>query len=596
MTLRRKILWAVSPLLVALAIVSAVSVVASRELSRTPSTILVENFQTIDAAHEMRESLDEIERDLVSELVLGRPADEPLRRRSIRRFERALQRQLHNITEPGERETTAALATDWRAYRAALTGTRAEREGALPALRAQIQARLGELLRINRVAMREMSASAERDGTIAAGVMMLTGAVATLIALLVTGGLLRRLLSPLRSVDRGVRRIAEGDFDARLQIEGGDEVATLARSFNVMADHLAGYRNSSIGELMRVRRRLESVMDSLTDAVVLYDPDGQPLLSNDAAARVLATGWNARIEVLPAPLRDAVTDAMQRSLHERSPQLPTSVDPAVELPGSDRGRWWLVAAHPVQGPGDKLDGVTIALRDVSRARRAADFRGDLVAAAAHELRTPLTSLQMAVHLCLEEAPGPLCLEQRALLSTARDDASRLQTLVEEMLELARLEAGAVRLEMEPTRADVLVEAAVRRFEDRLRERGIAHDMDLPAPAPSVQVDAERIRSVFDNLLENALRHAGEGRRVELGAEALDGEVRFWIRDEGGGIPAELREHIFEKFVRVPGTPKRGTGLGLSIVRDVVQAHGGRVGVEDARDGSGSRFWFTLPRA
>lgn len=595
MTLRRKILWACSPLLVALVIVAAIAAAAALRLGQAPATILMNNFRTIDAAHEMRESLDAIDRDLVSELVLDQTPDHGLRRTSVARFEEALDVQVNNVTEPGEPEVTDELVAAWRSYRVALDGSRDTRVTDLPAHRSEIQDRLNEILRMNRTAMRDKSHEAERDAARAAATMLGLSAFAVTLALAITVGWLRRLLLPLRVVDRGVRRIAEGDFEARLKVDASDEVATLARSFNEMADRLAEYKNSSVGELMRARYRLEAVMDSLTDAVVLYGPEQTPLLWNHAARRVLPAGWDARIDTLPEPLREAVVDAISEAVRERRPHLPESVDDAVELPGGDHGRWWLVAAHPVEGVADTLDGVTIALRDVSRARRAADFRGDLVAAAAHELRTPLTSLQMAVHLCLEQVPGPLNDKQSDLLETARSDAARLETLVEEMLDLARLEAGGVRLDTEPVRASALVATACGRFEERVREANVQVQQTIPEPSPTVRVDVERVRSVFDNLLENALRHAPSSSRLELGVEEAGAEVRFWVEDEGPGIPQELREHVFEKFVRVPGTPKRGTGLGLSIARDIVHAHGGRVGVEAGTSG-GARIWFTLPKA
>ena len=595
MTLRHKILWACSPLLSALMIVSAIAIVASLRLGRAPANILDANIRTIEAAHDMYGAMDDLERDASSHLLLGRAPDRALRRAATERFEEALRLVLGNVTEAGEQQATTELSLAWRRYRRALDSAapgRGEALAELASAHADIHRSLGAVVHMNRMAMRRRADAAHASATRSAAIMLIVAFAALGTALLVTGHWLRRLLLPLKVVDRGVRSLAAGDFEERLEVDSEDEIGTLAQSFNEMADHLAAYRNSSLGEVMRARHRLEAVMDSLSDAVVLYDLDRTPLLANEAASSLVPKGWDARIEHLPAPLAAAVTKAFDLAVADLEPHLPASVDAAIELPGGEHGRWWLVASHPVTGVSGAVEGVTIALRDVSRARRAADFRGDLVASAAHELRTPLTSLSMAVSLCLEQVPGPLNPRQGQLLDGAREDCARLEGLVDELLDLARLEAGAVRLELEDVPAGALVEQARSRFEPRFEELGVRPERRVSSDLP-VRADPERVSRVFDNLIDNALRHAAGA--IELGCRDDGDAVRFWVRDFGPGIPDELHDHVFEKFVRVPGTPKRGTGLGLSIVRDVVQAHGGRCGVESPA-GGGACFWLTLPKA
>jgi signal transduction histidine kinase len=252
----------------------------------------------------------------------------------------------------------------------------------------------------------------------------------------------------------------------------------------------------------------------------------------------------------------------------------------------------LVSATPVGDPR-ALSGVTLAFRDVTRSRRMEGFKGDLVAAAAHELRTPLTSLHMAVHLCLEEAAGPISDRQRDLLAAARQDCERLQSVVDELLEMARLESGAARLAPTAAIASDLVRDAIARHTADAGRRGCELAMVSGDRTLAVRADASRLGHVFDNLIANALRHAGDGGRIEIGFEARGDTVQFVVDDAGAGVPEHLRDRVFTKFFRVPGTDKQGTGLGLSIVQDVVRAHGGEVGVEASPLG-GARFWFTIP--
>jgi NtrC-family two-component system sensor histidine kinase KinB len=227
--------------------------------------------------------------------------------------------------------------------------------------------------------------------------------------------------------------------------------------------------------------------------------------------------------------------------------------------------------------------VTVVLQDVTRLMRFDELKNDLVATVAHELRTPLTSLRMAVHLCLEEAAGPLTEKQAELLHAAREDCERLQTIVDDLLDLSRMQSGRVEVSPVALSAKALAEAAAADTKTVVT---------VVEPILPVLADPERIGLVLHNLLQNAARYS---EHVELRVEPLGDRVRFSVLDRGPGVPAEFRERIFDKFFRVPGAKGEGIGLGLYISREIVQAHGGAIGVDDA-PGGGSRFWFTLPTA
>jgi len=187
--------------------------------------------------------------------------------------------------------------------------------------------------------------------------------------------------------------------------------------------------------------------------------------------------------------------------------------------------------------------------------------------------------------------------QADLLHAARDDCERLQGIVDDLLDLSRIQAGKVEVSLRPLSAKSLADAAVAAKIEVAREAGVDLTESLVEPVLPVLVDPERIGLVFENLIANAIRHSPRGGRIEVRAEPDGGRVRFEVRDEGPGVPPEYRHRIFEKFFRVPGTKGEGIGLGLYISREIVLAHGGEMGV-DGGDGEGdgplTRFWFTLP--
>jgi signal transduction histidine kinase len=240
-----------------------------------------------------------------------------------------------------------------------------------------------------------------------------------------------------------------------------------------------------------------------------------------------------------------------------------------------------------------VTGATVVLQDVTRLMRFDELKNDLVATVAHEFRTPLTSLHMAIHLIAEEAAGPLTERQADLMAAARGDCERLQAIVDDILDLSRIQAGRVELQLQPVEAGAVLAqaaAAVQPQAQLARAELVVQGPDEPL---RLVADSERLQLVLANLLGNALRHTPEGGRISARVSAQGGAARFEVEDSGEGIPPQYRERIFERFFQVPGARRGGVGLGLYLAREIVRAHGGEMGVE-SEPGKGSTFWFTVP--
>lgn len=605
MSFRLKVLLAQVPLAAALLLIAVIAVRTTMVLGDGATAILQDNYRSVLAAQRMGEAIEDLDHAALSQLAGLQPIAQAEVDRKTERFESELQVQEGNLTEPGEPEATAELRAHWQAYRERFATLRGLGPGAArtlyvdqlaPAFRA-VRATAARVLDLNQDAMLRKSDRARARAANTGSVMLLAAAAALVIGLILSSLLTTRLLLPLGALRRAVDRIGGGDFGARVPIAGRDELGQLGETFNLMAERIDRYRRSSLGELLLAQHAAQSAVDSLPDAVLVFDANGDVLIVNRAAGDLLDVGTagstRAALERLDAPLRTVIEATRAHVLGGRGAVVPRLFDDAVRRPSaSDGDRYHLVRATPLYDELGTISGATVILQDVTWLHHFDELKDDLVATVAHEFRTPLTSLHMAIHLCLEEAAGPLTDRQADLLHAAREDCERLQRIVDELLDLAKLQGGRLQLQRRPIALRRLAERALDAQRSVAAERQVALAVEVSPGLPAVTVDEDRLQLVFANLLTNAIRHSPPGAAVTVRAATVGGDVRVEVLDEGPGIPAELRDVIFDKFAQGADTPG-GAGLGLSIAREIVTAHGGTIGVDDARE-RGSTFWFTLP--
>ena len=369
----------------------------------------------------------------------------------------------------------------------------------------------------------------------------------------------RALARPLEQVASGARDIAAGRSVAFPDVQV-PELANLIDALRTMHGEL----EERFGELRHEREESRTLLESLTDGVIAADARGNIVSANVAARRLL--GYDAA-EPLPA-LGELFHDRRHRALMR---DILAGVE--IERSELDLGeRTVVVSARPLES-----GGMLLVLSDVTDVRRLETVRRDFVANVSHELKTPLTAIAgYAETLASEAQPGTPAAN---FAQTILDNAHRMQRLVDDLLDLARVESGGWR----PNIAEVDVEAAAQDAWMPLSERAAAarvrFEVAVRPDASVVTADAEALRQVFTNLFDNALRHTPAGGAIRVSAERTDGGMAIAVSDTGSGIPAEHLSRIFERFYRVdPGRARQqgGTGLGLAIVKHMVEAHGGRV--------------------
>lgn len=601
MTLRRRLLLAQIPLAAALILVGAVSLRTVSFLGDSSETILQDNYRSVLAAQRMGDALDALDREALLRAI---SPPEVERAQAMRdRFESELRVQEGNLTEPGEGPLTERLRAAWTAYRVAERAQEAATDK-LPAYLGRLQpdsvalrAAIDEILTLNQDAMVRKSNQARRSAQRLLQLMMAATVGALLLGLVASFALTSRIVKPLSALSLAVRRFGEGDLQSRARPRGRDEIAALSAEFNTMADRLEEYRKSSLGDLIQAQQASQAAIDSLPDPVLVLDAEGGILNLNRAAEALLrmgpGEGPGKPVHSLEPALRERLEAIRAHVLSGKGAVVPRGFEEAIRVDLQDGPHRLLPRATALYSEEGAVTGVTVVLQDVTRLVRFDELKNDVVATVAHEFRTPLTSLRMAVHMCAEEAAGPLTSQQADLMAAARQDCERLQGIVDDILDLSRIQAGRIELHARPIDLAGLVLHAMRESEAAARAGGVELRQEEPLPALALEADPERIDVVLVNLLGNAVRHTPPGGRVGVRVLRTSDGVRFEIQDTGEGIPSQYLDRIFERFFQVPGGRRGGVGLGLYISREVVRAHGGEMGAT-SEIGKGSTFWFTLP--
>ncbi|MEM9909051.1 MAG: ATP-binding protein [Cyanobacteria bacterium P01_D01_bin.44] len=438
-----------------------------------------------------------------------------------------------------------------------------------------------------------------RDVTIAVfvsiWVMVILGAVFN--ALTIT--------QPIKELLLGVKNIAAGNFKQRIDLPLGGELGELIQSFNVMGERLERYEAQNIEELTAEKAKLESLVATIADGAILLDADMQVVLANTAARRIF--GWDAQADLgdsilqhLPAEVRSQVTRPLYQAARGDTSE---SMQFRIALSEPTNRIIRILLNSVFDQSRENVKGIAVTVQDITREVALNEAKSQFISNVSHELRTPLFNIKSFIetlHEFGEELSEP---ERREFLETANHETDRLTRLVNDVLDLSRLESNRryqfSALDVQPT-----IEQTLRTHQLNARDKGIALEEEIEPNLPSVLGNYDLLLQVLANLVGNALKFTPAGGRVMIRAYRLPvpvdlpelaETVRIEVSDSGHGIAAEDQQAIFDRFFRVENRVHtlEGTGLGLSIVKNIIEKHNSQVHlVSDV--GVGTTFWFDLP--
>ncbi|MCU7648368.1 KinB sensor domain-containing domain [Pseudomonas piscis] len=423
-----------------------------------------------------------------------------------------------------------------------------------------------------------------------AGLLGLVGLAVLIIGFVTAHSIARRFGGPIEALAKAADKISQGNFDVTLPISGPAEMNLLTRRFGIMAEVLRQHQATNVDELLAGQQRLQAVLDSIDDGLLMIDRQGRLEHLNPVAQRQL--GWDQE------RLGQGLGSALQRPELDEQLQLvlrggnleraPEDLD--IEVDGE--ARLLTYSLTPVCHTQGHILGAVMVLHDVTEQRAFERVRSEFVLRASHELRTPVTGMHMAFGLLQERLHFAEESRETDLLNTVNEEMQRLMQLINDLLNFSRYQNGLQKLTLAPCSLDELLEQTQGRFSEQAQQQDIALLLEIQAPLPRLHADRPQLERVLDNLVDNALRHTARGGQIRLQARRHGERVIVSVEDNGEGIAYGQQGRIFEPFVQV-GRKKGGAGLGLALCKEIVQLHGGRMGVY-SRPGQGTQFYLALP--
>lgn len=416
--------------------------------------------------------------------------------------------------------------------------------------------------------------------------ILLSAGIAIMLTTFFAVFLSTRITSPLIKMREAAYNLTRGEFNTKVPVLTHDEIGELATEFNRMGRQLKFHINA----LRQEKEQLSSIVSSMADGVVTLNRNGDILVMNPPAKKYIEN-WYFENDIadeqnrkLPSELNEALQEVFES-------------EQAVLREISLQGRIYVMLMTPLYDQS-YIRGAVAVIRDMTEERRLDKLRKDFIANVSHELRTPISMLQGYSEAIVDDIADTKEAKNE-LAQIIHEESLRMGRLVNELLDLARMEAGQIQLNLEKTAIESYAKRVVNKFKSLATDNGIELSLSLDIDVAEAIFDPDRIEQVFTNLIDNALRHTSEGGKVHVTIANRENELYVEIEDSGSGIPEEDLPFVFERFYkadksRVRNQEKKGTGLGLSIVKHLIDAHHGVILVKSKLN-QGTAFSFRLPQ-
>jgi len=573
MKIKTKLTLGVGLLFLLIILLGMVSISYMYQLKSDTKNVLTDNYLSLEYSRNMLHSLENESAE------------------SLQRFESNLQNQVENITEIYEKEITQELSMHFESYKSNQSDT---------SIQSKIRKDIFKIMDMNMQAIQRKSELAKRTADRAVMVIIITGTLCFVIAFILLINLPANIANPIKELTQSIQQIAARNYSERVHFESHNEFGLLAKSFNAMAEKLEAYNNSSLATLMIEKKRIETLIDKMHDPVIGLDENMLVIFANEEATNILGLPYS---ELIGFPSKDLAlkNDLLRELIRDVHPdEAATTALKPIKIYTNDKESYFErdiqhITIVPTGESEPKTIGHVILLRNVTEYKELDFAKTNFIATISHEFKTPIAAIKMSLQLLENEQIGKLNDEQKNLLESIKDDATRLLKITAELLNMTQVESGNIQLTILPVNPRDILQYAINATKTQAEQKQVRFEIDCPDEVSKIQADSEKTAWVITNLISNAIRYSYDNSYVSLIIRDTPDQVTISVKDTGQGIAPQYKDKIFDRYFRIPGTQKEGTGLGLAISKEFMEAQGGKIKVE-SEFGAGSTFTLVFNRA
>ncbi len=589
------------------ALIAVVGITASANLfnlSEAIDGLMIANYKSINAAAKMTEAIERQDSAVLIYINVSTQSGKELFTASNEEFLKWFNVDANNITEGGEGELIDNIQASYSRYINLFLDLQEvfNKQGTeqanifyndriLPEF-INTKNALKELSLMNEKAMFSSKDGATEHAKNSMYFVLGISILATILGFGFSRFFTNRFLTPITQLTQTMKLVKAGDLNQQAHINTQDEIGELSIEFNNMTKRLQQYEQSTMGQLLVEKSKSLAIVKSISDPLIALDTDYRIILLNDAFEGIFKVEEEVLVNkhflegIRNGEIFDFISSAYKSEDESRQK--------IFMVRSGHEDFYFNVIVTAVKDNNAKLSGLIALFQNVTQLKQLEKIRTDFIATISHEFKTPLTSIMMGTDVLADEGMGVLNEEQKQFVQAIREDGERLAKLVNDLLELTRIESGRAVYKFQKYAIDDIIDCSIKPFYQLAEQQDKNLYFKCEEDLPYVRADFEKITWVLNNLISNALKYTDAGDEIVVGAEAKANKVVISVKDTGRGIPEEYIPHIFEKFVQVKDGDfeVRGTGLGLAVVKEIIQAHSGEIWCESRLD-VGSSFTFTL---
>lgn len=603
-TLKGKISILFLSLVILTAIVGITASINLFNLSKAIDSLMIANYKSINAAAKMTEALERLDSAVLIYISIDTDKGKELFANNNEEFLKWYNVGANNLTETGENGLIDSIKQSYSNYvklfldlqeilsqKGIVEANAFYNEQMMPNF-ISTKAELEQLSALNEKAMYESMALATKNAENSMYLVLSISIFAIIGGFGVSRFFTNRFLAPITSLTQTMKLIKAGDLNQQSKVNTKDEIGEMSVEFNNMTKRLQQYEQSTLGNLLAEKNKSLAIVKSISDPLIVLDPDFRVILMNNAFERIFSVSEEGLINkhflegIRNGEIFDFISNTFKSGSETKHKIFLFKVDNA--------DYYFNIIVTIVKDNNANLSGMIAIFQNVTQLKELEKIRTDFIATISHEFKTPLTSIMMGTDVLIDEGLGQLNNDQKQFIQAIREDSDRLAKLVNDLLELTRIESGKAMFKLKEYNISDIAECSMKPFYQLAEQQDKILYFNCDDDLPRVIADFEKITWVLNNLISNALKYTNAGDEISVTALKEENLIYVTVKDTGTGIPQEYTDKIFEKFVQVKDGDfeVRGTGLGLAVVREIIEAHRGRIWCESKLD-VGSSFTFTL---